>query len=52
LENINTDIEKMKSKDGRRTEMANGHVDYGFSIRIAEPPVSASRQLILYQGGP
>jgi hypothetical protein len=47
FENINTYIKKMESKDSRRTEMANGHVDYGFSIRIADLPVSAGRQLIL-----
>jgi hypothetical protein len=42
VENINTALEKMESNDGRWIEMVNGHVDYGFSIRIAYPPVSAS----------
>jgi hypothetical protein len=41
--NINTDLEKMESNDGRWTEMANVHVDYGLIIRIDDPPVSASR---------
>jgi hypothetical protein len=43
VENINTDLDKTESKDGRWTEMAKVHVDYGFIIRIADPPVSASR---------
>jgi len=33
----------MGSNDGRWKEMANVHVDYGLIVRIADPPVSASR---------
>jgi hypothetical protein len=43
VENINTDLEKMESNDGRWTKMANVHVNYGFIVRIADPPVSVSR---------
>jgi hypothetical protein len=43
MENINTVLEKMGSNYGKWKEMANVHVDYGFIIRIADPPVSASR---------